>query len=97
MRVRYMGPDAARDLAVPGGCIPCPAGEWVDVLETLAATGIDPAHGLPAVLGLVGQSDWAVELDDTKPAKAAPPVVAPDVKADVPAADPATPDKEITE
>lgn len=107
MRVRYTGPDAARDLACPGGCIHCPAGEWVDVNEALAAAGIDPAHGLPVVLGLAGQADWAVELDQPAKAKAAPapdpepapepvpaPEAAPDVKADIPADDPAVPDEE---
>lgn len=93
MRVRYSGPDAARDLLVPGGCIVCPTGEWVDVQGALTAGGIDPVHGLPAVLGLTGQPDWSVELDAPTAVK---PVAdaKPDVKADAPAADPATPDKE---
>lgn len=59
MRYRYVGPDEARFLAVSGGGIEFPQGEWVDPVEVAQVTGIDPLH-LEIVLAGLGP-DWEAE------------------------------------
>lgn len=67
MRVRYEGPDEARDVAVPGGFLHCPSGEWVDLAAACDETGIPVHHAELATLGLAGQAGWTVELDEHTP------------------------------
>jgi hypothetical protein len=41
---KYNGPDQARDLALPGGFISFPQGEWVDVEAAATDAGIPLQH-----------------------------------------------------
>lgn len=74
MRVRYIGPDAARDLAFPGGCITFDAGKWQDIGDALAGASI-PAHHAEIVVRGLGP-DW--ETDDKKKSSKQPAATTPD-------------------
>lgn len=92
MRIRYTGPDAARDLCLPGGAVPCASGKWVDVEAACEATGIPAYHAVIAVRGLAGQPDWEIAAH-----KAAKPAVKtePATPAEPPVKnEPAKPDEE---
>ena len=64
MRVRYVGPDQGRDLAVPGGVIQFEKGEWVDVVAACEAALIPPRHLEVIVPGL--GDHWEIDLKQTK-------------------------------
>ena len=53
-RYRYVGPDASRMLALPGGGLEFPQGEWVDP-EQLCADAHIPLHHLEIVLPGLGE------------------------------------------
>lgn len=64
MKIKYSGADDSRDLAVRGGFIVCPRGEWVDVEEAAASTGIPVDHAVIVAREVVKQDDW--ESDESK-------------------------------
>lgn len=68
MHVRYTGPDQARDLALPGGFITFPQGEWVDI-DAACDTASIARHHLAVIIPNLGP-DW--EAKPTKPSKPAP-------------------------
>lgn len=59
MRYRYTGPDASRDLPIPGGVIQFPRMKWVDPVAEAGAMNVDPRH-LTVVLAGLGE-DWQAE------------------------------------
>lgn len=61
MRIRYVGTDDARDLAVAGGFLHFPRLEWVDVEEEAARTGIAVDHAVIVARSVVKQDDWESE------------------------------------
>lgn len=61
MRIRYIGDDDARDLAVAGGLIHCPRMKWVDVAKVAAETGIAEGHAEIVARDVVQQPDWETE------------------------------------
>lgn len=67
MRVRYIGPDTGRDLAVPGGVIRFVKGEWVDVVAACEQALIPPRHLEVIVPGL--GDEWEIELPKTRKPK----------------------------
>lgn len=72
MKLRYNGSDDARDLAVAGGFLQFPRGEWVDIEDTAAKTGIAVDHALIVARAVAEQDDWESD-DEPKPKKAAKP------------------------
>lgn len=69
MRIKYSGSDESRDLAVRGGCIVCPRGQWVDVEKEAAKVGIDVAHAVIVARSVDGD-DWEIDVKkSTEPAK----------------------------
>lgn len=62
MRFRYVGPEDQIDLPIPGACIACPKGEWMDATEEAEAVFVQPDHIEVVVRGLIGSPDWEVDL-----------------------------------
>jgi hypothetical protein len=58
-RYRYTGPDASRDLAIPGAAIRFPRMRWVDPEKAAADANVDPRH-LSIILAGLGE-DWEAE------------------------------------
>lgn len=97
MRVRYTGPDDARDLAVAGGVIVCPRMKWVDVTKTAADTGIAEGHAEIVAREIVKQPDWELESvvkavrtrkKNAAAAAEVTPEVVPEVVPELPASEP---------
>lgn len=63
MKVRYCGPDAGRDLALPGGVIQFDRLKWVNIDKACEEAGIG-LHHLEVVIPALGD-DW--EIEQTKP------------------------------
>lgn len=72
-RIRYNGPDEARDLAMPGGVITCPRGEWVDAVDAAVAGGIPEHHAQIAALAVADAPDWEVEADKPRKSRSTEP------------------------
>lgn len=64
MRVRYVGPEDAIELAVPGACLTFPRGKWLDPEKVALAASV-PVHHLDIILGSLGEA-WEIE-DESKP------------------------------
>lgn len=58
-RYRYVGPDAARDLPIPGAVIQFPRMKWVDPEKAAVDANVDPRH-LTIVLAGLGD-EWEAE------------------------------------
>ena len=61
MHVRYKGPLARVELALPGALIGFDRNETVDLSVACKEAGIDPAHAAIAIRGLKGSPDWEIE------------------------------------
>ena len=61
MRLRYVGPDEARDVALPGGFVRCPRMEWVDLVAEAEAAHIPADHALVVARSLISEPDWQSE------------------------------------
>lgn len=73
MRYRYTGPDAARDLPIPGGVIRFDRMKWVDPVAAAEAMNVDPRH-LDIVLANLNdewQAEGPVKAARTRKRKAA--------------------------
>lgn len=61
MRLRYIGPDEARDVALPGGFIRCPRMKWVDFVAEAEQAHIPAEHAQVIARALIGEPDWESE------------------------------------
>lgn len=69
MKLRYVGPDATRDLPLPGGCIVFTRNRWVDLGVACDAARI-PRHHAHIVAGaLAVHPHWEVDHRPTRKPK----------------------------
>jgi hypothetical protein len=68
VRVRYVGPDESRDVAMSSGAVRCPKGEWVDLVAAAVASGIPEDHAVIVAAAIADAPDWETE-PTKKPAK----------------------------
>lgn len=61
MRIRYVGPDEARDLAVDGGPIRCERLQWVDIPAVAEREHLDVDAAIDAAKRAVKSDDWEHE------------------------------------
>lgn len=59
MRIRYTGDSQGKDLALSGGCIHFPRGEWVDLTAQAEAAHVRVEHAEIAARSL--GADWEIE------------------------------------